>query len=60
MDQYMEPGPDGVQDDQIIPTEVQADDRSIQTDRAVYRIDPRAAGNELRLEPRPDNRTDLT
>nr|VDD43964.1 unnamed protein product [Brassica oleracea] len=60
MDQYMEPGPDGVQDDQIIPTEVQADDRSRQTDQAVYRIDPRAAGKELRLEPRPDDRTDRT
>ncbi|KAG2269853.1 hypothetical protein Bca52824_064408 [Brassica carinata] len=56
----MEPGPDGVQDDQIIPTEVQADDRSRQTDRAMYRIDPRAVGKELRLEPRPDDRTDRT
>ncbi|KAF3584925.1 hypothetical protein F2Q69_00028276 [Brassica cretica] len=60
MDQYIEPDPDGVQDDQIIPTEVQADDHSRQTDRAMYRIDPRAAGNEQRLEPRPDDRTDRT
>ncbi|KAF3498006.1 hypothetical protein DY000_02054588, partial [Brassica cretica] len=36
------------------------DDRSRQTDRAVYRIDPRAARKELRLEPRPDDRTDRT
>ncbi|KAF2556543.1 hypothetical protein F2Q68_00016135 [Brassica cretica] len=35
-------------------------DRSRQTDRAVYRIDPRAAGKELRLEPRLDDRTDRT
>ncbi|KAF2535736.1 hypothetical protein F2Q68_00020718 [Brassica cretica] len=28
--------------------------------RAVYRIDPRTSGMELRLEPRPDNRTDRT
>ena len=60
MDQYMEPGQDGAQDDQIIPTEVQAADRSRQTDRAVYRINPRASGKELRLEPRPDDRTDRT
>uniref|UniRef100_A0A0D2ZWJ3 Uncharacterized protein n=2 Tax=Brassica oleracea var. oleracea TaxID=109376 RepID=A0A0D2ZWJ3_BRAOL len=60
MDQYMEPGRDGAQDDQIIPTEVQPADRSRQTDRAVYRINPRASGKELRLEPRPDDRTDRT
>ncbi|XP_048613357.1 uncharacterized protein LOC125587202 [Brassica napus] len=58
--QYMEPGQDGVQDDQVIPTEVQTDDRSRQTDRAVYRIDSRAARKELRLEPRPYDRTDST
>uniref|UniRef100_A0A0D3CQ33 Uncharacterized protein n=1 Tax=Brassica oleracea var. oleracea TaxID=109376 RepID=A0A0D3CQ33_BRAOL len=60
MDQYMEPGQDGEQDDQIIPTEVQADDRSRQTHRAVYRIDPHAAEKELRLEPCPDDQTDRT
>uniref|UniRef100_A0A0D3DNM9 Uncharacterized protein n=1 Tax=Brassica oleracea var. oleracea TaxID=109376 RepID=A0A0D3DNM9_BRAOL len=60
MDQHMEPGQDGEQDDQIIPTEVQADDRSRQTHRAVYRIDPHAAGKELRLEPCPDDQTDRT
>ncbi|KAF3552521.1 hypothetical protein DY000_02006792 [Brassica cretica] len=60
MVQYMEPGQDGAQDDQIIPTEVQAADRSRQTDRTVYRINPRASGKELRLEPRPDDRTDRT
>ncbi|KAF2555627.1 hypothetical protein F2Q68_00015127 [Brassica cretica] len=46
--------------DVIIPTEVQAADRPRQTDRTVYRIDPRAAGEELRLEPRPDDRTHRT
>ncbi|KAF2592461.1 hypothetical protein F2Q70_00043075 [Brassica cretica] len=56
----MERGQDGAQDDQIIPTEVQAADRSRQTDRAVYRINPRESGKELRLEPRPDDRTDRT
>ncbi|KAL0641659.1 hypothetical protein Bca4012_103732 [Brassica carinata] len=56
----MEPSQDGEQDDQIIPTEVQADDRSRQTHRAVYRIDPHAAGKELRLEPCPDDQTDRT
>ncbi|KAL0680467.1 hypothetical protein Bca4012_047314 [Brassica carinata] len=60
MDQHMEPSQDGEQDDQIIPTEVQADDRSRQTHRAVYRIDPHAAGKELRLEPCPDDQTDRT
>uniref|UniRef100_A0A0D3CFC2 Uncharacterized protein n=1 Tax=Brassica oleracea var. oleracea TaxID=109376 RepID=A0A0D3CFC2_BRAOL len=60
MDQYMKPDQDGDQDDQIIPTEVQAADRPRQTDRAVYRIDPPAAGEELRLEPRPDDRTHRT
>ncbi|KAF3566788.1 hypothetical protein DY000_02016868 [Brassica cretica] len=52
MDQYMEPVQDGAQDDQIISTEVPA------TDRAVYRISPRKSGKELRLEPRPDDRTE--
>ncbi|KAF2594875.1 hypothetical protein F2Q70_00044081 [Brassica cretica] len=28
-----------------------------QTDRAVYRINPRTSGKELWLEPRPDDRT---
>ncbi|KAG2266803.1 hypothetical protein Bca52824_073882 [Brassica carinata] len=54
MDQYMEPVQDGAQDDQIIPTEVRA------TDQAVYRIDPRKSGKDLRLEPRLDDRTDQT
>ncbi|KAL0689871.1 hypothetical protein Bca4012_089549 [Brassica carinata] len=60
MDQYMEQGQDGEQDDQIIPTEVQTDDRSRQTHRAVYRIDPHPGGKELRLEPCPDDQTDRT
>uniref|UniRef100_M4F5P2 Uncharacterized protein n=1 Tax=Brassica campestris TaxID=3711 RepID=M4F5P2_BRACM len=56
----MEPGQDGVPDDQVILTEVQTDDCSRQTDRAVYQIDPRAAGKDLRLEPCPDDQTDRT
>ena len=52
MDQYMEPVQDGAQDDQIISIEVPA------TDRAVYRISPRKSGKELRLELRPDDRTE--
>ena len=60
MNQYMKPDQDGDQDDQIIPTKVQAADRPRQTYRAVYRIEPRAAGEELRLEPRPDDRTHRT
>ena len=48
-------------DDQNIPnnpTEVRDLDRTGRTDRAVYRIDPRASGRELRLDPRPDDRSD--
>ncbi|CAG7888703.1 unnamed protein product [Brassica rapa] len=56
----MEPVQDGAQDDQIIPTEVRATDRSRQIDGAVYRINPQASGKELRLEPRPDDRTNRT
>lgn len=50
-------------DDQNVtndPTEVRDLDRTGQTDRAVYRIDPRASGRELRLDPRPDDRSDRT
>ncbi|KAF3566831.1 hypothetical protein DY000_02015220 [Brassica cretica] len=36
------------------------DSSSQKTHRAVYRINPRAAGKELRLEPRLDDRTDRT
>ncbi|KAF2572950.1 hypothetical protein F2Q70_00003948 [Brassica cretica] len=54
MDQYTEPIQDGAQDNQIIPTEVRV------TDQAVFRIDPRKSGKELRLEPRPHDRTDRT
>ena len=52
MDLYMEPAHEGDQDDQIIPTEVRSSDRTRQTDRAVYWIDPRTSGKKLRLEPR--------
>ncbi|KAG5373685.1 hypothetical protein IGI04_042997 [Brassica rapa subsp. trilocularis] len=41
-------------------TEVHPDDRTERTDRAVYRIDPRTSGMELRLDPRPDDRSDRT
>ncbi|KAG5409787.1 hypothetical protein IGI04_006106 [Brassica rapa subsp. trilocularis] len=37
----------------ISPTEVQPFSRSRSTDRAVYRIDPRAPGRDLRMDPRP-------
>ncbi|KAF2540984.1 hypothetical protein F2Q68_00031255 [Brassica cretica] len=50
-------------DDQNVPndsTEVHDLDRTGRTDRAVYRIDPRASGRELRLDPRPDDRSDRT
>ncbi|KAF3568497.1 hypothetical protein DY000_02016338 [Brassica cretica] len=60
MDQYMEPALEGDQDDQIIPTEVRSSDRTRQTDRTVYRIDPRLSGNELWLEPQSDDRIDRT
>ena len=43
-----------------ISTEVQFSDRAGQTDRAVYRIDPRTSGMELQHNPRPDNRIDRT
>lgn len=41
-------------------TEVRPSDRTDQIDRAVYRIEPRTSRMELRLEPRPDDRTDRT
>ncbi|KAG5374558.1 hypothetical protein IGI04_039154 [Brassica rapa subsp. trilocularis] len=44
------------QEDQDIPTEVHRPNRG----RAVYRIDPRMDGKELRLDPRPISRTDHT
>ncbi|KAG5373708.1 hypothetical protein IGI04_019445, partial [Brassica rapa subsp. trilocularis] len=47
-------------DDQIRPTEVQPFSRSRSTDRAVYRIDPRAPGRDLRMDPRPDDQISQT
>ncbi|KAG5379150.1 hypothetical protein IGI04_026992 [Brassica rapa subsp. trilocularis] len=44
------------QEDQDIPTEVHRPNQG----RAVYRIDPRMDGMELRLDPRPISRTDRT
>ncbi|KAG5383519.1 hypothetical protein IGI04_034989 [Brassica rapa subsp. trilocularis] len=42
------------------PTEVQPFSRTRSTDRAVYRIDPRAPGRDLRMDPRPDDRISQT
>ena len=56
----MEQTQHGDQDDQISPTEVQPFSRSRSTDRAVYRIDPRAPGRDLRMDPRPDDRISRT
>ncbi|KAF8105370.1 hypothetical protein N665_0158s0052 [Sinapis alba] len=53
----MEPAPDADPDNQITSTEVRPSDHTRQTDRAVYRIDPRTSGMELRLDPRPDDRS---
>ncbi|KAF3567050.1 hypothetical protein DY000_02016120 [Brassica cretica] len=54
----MESALDAYQDDQIILPEFRPSDRTRQTDCAVYRIDPRTSGKELRLDPRPDDRTE--
>ncbi|KAF3543589.1 hypothetical protein DY000_02007291 [Brassica cretica] len=43
-----------------IPVEVHPTDQIRQTDRAVYRLDPRTSGLEFRPDPRPDARTDRT
>ncbi|KAF3559756.1 hypothetical protein F2Q69_00012154 [Brassica cretica] len=58
MDQYMEPALHGDQDVLNNSTEVHPSNRTDQTDRAVYRIDPRTSEMELRLEPCPGNRAD--
>ncbi|KAF2590407.1 hypothetical protein F2Q70_00040917 [Brassica cretica] len=60
MDQYMEPAPHGHQDVLNNSTKVHPSNCTDQTDRAVYRIDPRLSGMEFRLEPRSDDRTDRT
>ncbi|KAF3524727.1 hypothetical protein F2Q69_00048015 [Brassica cretica] len=51
----MEPDQDGDQAVQISSTKVRPSDRTDQTDRAMYRIDPRTSGTELRMELRPDD-----
>lgn len=56
----MEPDQNGDQAVQSSSNKVRPSDRTDQTDRAVYRIDPRTSGVELRLEPRPDDWTDCT
>ncbi|KAF8113088.1 hypothetical protein N665_0057s0038 [Sinapis alba] len=60
MDQYMESDQNGDQDVQHSSTEVRRSARTNQTDHAVYRINPRTSGMELRPEPRLDDRTDRT
>ena len=60
MDQYMEPAPHGHQDVLNNSTEVHPSNRTDQTDRAVYWIDPRSSGMEFWLEPRSNDRTDRT
>uniref|UniRef100_A0A0D3BUB1 CCHC-type domain-containing protein n=1 Tax=Brassica oleracea var. oleracea TaxID=109376 RepID=A0A0D3BUB1_BRAOL len=52
--------PHGDQDVLNNSTEVHPSNRSDQTDRAVYRIDPCSSGMEFRLEPRSDDRSDRT
>ena len=52
MDQHLESASDDDQDDQIILAEVHPSVCTRQTDRAVYWIDPRMSGKELRLDPR--------
>ena len=54
MDQYMEPAQHGDQDVLNNSTEVRPSDRTNQTNRAVYQIDPRTSAMEYQLEPRPD------
>ena len=51
-DQYIEPAPHGDQDILNNSIEVHPSNRTYQTDRAMYQIDPRTSGMELRLEPR--------
>ena len=43
-----------------VPVEVHPTDQIRLTDRAVYQLDPRTSGLELRLDPRSDARIDRT
>ncbi|KAF2620191.1 hypothetical protein F2Q68_00039546 [Brassica cretica] len=43
-----------------VPVDVHSSDQTRQTDRAVYRLDPRTSGLELRPGPRPDDRNHQT
>nr|VDD61785.1 unnamed protein product [Brassica oleracea] len=56
----MEPAQHGVQNVLNISTEVHVFHRNGQTDSAVYLTVPHAFGNELWLEPWPDDRSDRT
>ncbi|KAF3560924.1 hypothetical protein DY000_02017904 [Brassica cretica] len=60
LDQDVELTQHGDQDDQISPAEVLPFSRARLTDRAVYRIDPRVPGRDLRMDPRPDDRISRT
>ena len=60
VEQSAEQDQHGVQDVPISSTEVWPSECTARTDRAVYRIDPRTSGKELRLDPRPDDRSDRT
>ena len=57
MDQYMETVKYGDQDVMNNSTEVRPSDRTRQTERAVYRINPRTSEKELWLEQRPYDQT---
>ena len=43
-----------------VPVEIHPSDQIRQTNRAVYRLNPRMSGIEVRPNPRPDDRTDRT
>ncbi|KAF3559997.1 hypothetical protein F2Q69_00012755 [Brassica cretica] len=58
MDQYMESDQNEDQAVQNNSTEVRSSDRADQDDRAMYRLDPRTSGIELRKEPHPNDRID--
>lgn len=60
VDQSVEPDQHEDQGVPNISTEVHSSDCTGQTDPAVYRIYPRTSRMELRLNPRPDDRTDRT
>ncbi|KAF3599972.1 hypothetical protein F2Q69_00036740 [Brassica cretica] len=60
MDQHMEPYQNGDQTVQDSSAEVRLPSRTVQDDRAVYRLDPLTSGMKLRPSPRPEDRSDRT